>query len=66
MTTPRIPKVITKPTKDPKLAGKNGMTFRSIENIPAANAIGRENCAGENHMLELNIYVCLEVLRLPS
>jgi hypothetical protein len=66
MTLPKIPKVTTKHTKDPKLAGKNGMTFRSIENIPAVNAIGRENCAFEKDMLELNIYVYLGVLSLPS
>jgi hypothetical protein len=43
ITIPRIPNVMIKPTKDPKLAGRKGMTFLSMENIPAVNATGRED-----------------------
>jgi hypothetical protein len=35
--------VMIKPTKDPKLAGRKGITPRSMENIPAVNATGRED-----------------------
>jgi hypothetical protein len=36
-----------KTTKDPKLAGRKGMTFLSMENIFAVNATGSENCEVE-------------------
>ena len=35
--------VMIKPTKDPKFAGRKGITPRSMENIPAVNATGRED-----------------------
>jgi hypothetical protein len=40
MAIPSTPNVKTKPTNDPKLAGMKGMTFLSIERIPAASAMG--------------------------
>jgi hypothetical protein len=43
ITIPRMLNVMIKPTKDPKLAGRKGMTLRSMENIPAVNANGRED-----------------------
>jgi hypothetical protein len=43
ITIPRMLNVMIKPTKDPKLGGRKGMTFRSMENIPAVNATGRED-----------------------
>jgi hypothetical protein len=43
ITIPRMLNTMIKPIKDPKLAGRKGMTFRSMENIPAVNATGRED-----------------------
>jgi hypothetical protein len=43
ITIPRMLNVMIKPTKDPKLGGRKGMTFRFMENIPAVNATGRED-----------------------
>ena len=40
---PRIPNVMIKPTKDPKLAGRKDMTFLSMDNIAAGNVIARED-----------------------
>ena len=40
---PRMLNTMIKPIKDPKVAGRKGMTFRSMENIPAVNATGRED-----------------------
>jgi hypothetical protein len=43
ITIPTILNVKINPTKDPNLAGRKDMTFLSMENIPAANATGRED-----------------------
>jgi hypothetical protein len=40
MITPRVPNVKTNITNDPNFGGKKGMTFLSIEKIPAARAMG--------------------------
>jgi len=46
MTIPRTLNVKTKPTNDPKLAGRKGITSLFIEKIAAVSAIGEMNNCG--------------------
>jgi hypothetical protein len=67
MTIPRTLNVKTKPTNDPKLAGMKGMTFLSIEKIPAVSAMGvMYNCNVRKVVRNPFLSPCLIIMSLPS
>jgi hypothetical protein len=66
MTVPRTPNVKTKPTNDPKLAGK-GMTSLFIEKIPAVSAMGEMySCDVRKVVRNPFLSLCLVIMSLPS
>jgi hypothetical protein len=67
MIIPRTPNAKTRHANDSKVWGMKGMTFLSIEKIPAVSAMGEMyNCGVRKIVRNSFLSLCLVIIGLPS